>query len=193
VLRFSPRERQRSGAHARYTHKPALEVSVKAGTLEHGLAPKRGGLSLEQCPSMERKASTAGAAQRARGKRPYCASYPEREAMQALQGKHSKQQCKRYRANTVTYSKQQSKRYKANGPATAATATCASAPPQAPMLGGEVRAQEGEGKELCRLGSFFFNIPWQRNFPPSPSVSFTHEAWPVRRRCQANVLVVVPP
>ena len=48
--------------------------------------------------------------------------------MQALQSKH-------------THSKQQSKRYKASGPA---TATCASAPPQAPIVSGEVRAQEGE-------------------------------------------------
>ena len=39
------------------------------------------------------------------------------------------------------------------------------------------------------LGSFF-NISWQRNFSPSLSVPFTHEARPVRRRCQANVLVV---
>ena len=48
--------------------------------------------------------------------------------MQAHQGKHS-------------HSKQQSKRYKASGPA---TATCAPVPPQAPIVSGEVRAQEGE-------------------------------------------------
>ena len=47
--------------------------------------------------------------------------------MQALQGKRS-------------HSKQQSKRYKASGPT---TATRAPAPPQAPILSGEVRAQEG--------------------------------------------------
>ena len=58
-------------------------------------------------------------------------------------------------------------------------------------LGGEVRAQEGEGKKLYRLDSFF-NIFWQRNFTPSLSVPFTHEARSVRRRCQANVLAVVP-
>ena len=48
-----------------------------------------------------------------------------------------------------------------------------------------------EGKKLHRLDSFF-NISWQRNFSPSLSVPFTHEARSVRRRCQANVLVVVP-
>ena len=106
--------------------------------------------------------------------------------MQALQGKHSKQQCQRGRANTVTANSKTS--YKACGPA---TATCASAPPQAPTLGGEVKAQEEEGKKLYRLDSFF-NISWQRNFSPSLSVPFTHETWSVRRRCQANVLVVVP-
>ena len=48
--------------------------------------------------------------------------------MQALQGKHS-------------HSKQQGKRYQASGPA---TATCAPVPPQAPIVSGEVRAQEWE-------------------------------------------------
>ena len=62
----SPERSQRHRAQARYTRKPALEVGAAAGTWEHGLAPKKGGLSLAQCPSILLGATTAGAAQCAR-------------------------------------------------------------------------------------------------------------------------------
>ena len=78
VLRLLPRESQRSGAQARYTRKPALEVGAAAGTWEHGLAPKKGGLSLVQCLSIGHEVTTAGAVcGDARGKRACCASSPE--------------------------------------------------------------------------------------------------------------------
>ena len=56
-----PRESKRSGAQARYTRKPTHEVRAAAGTWEHGLPPKKGGLSLVQCPSIGHGATTAGA------------------------------------------------------------------------------------------------------------------------------------
>ena len=77
-----PRESQRSGAQARYTRKPTREVDAAAGTWEHGLAPKKGGLSLVQCPSIGHGATTAGAARRARAASARAAPPPQREAAQ---------------------------------------------------------------------------------------------------------------
>ena len=82
VLRLLPRDSQRCGAQARCIRKPAHEVNAKAGTWEHGLAPKTGGLSLVQCPSIGRKATTAGAAQYACAVSARVALLPQREAAQ---------------------------------------------------------------------------------------------------------------
>ena len=82
VLRLLPRERQRSGAQARYTRKPAHEVGAAAGTWEHGLAPKKGGLSLVQCPSIGHGATTASAARRARAATARAAPPPQRQPAQ---------------------------------------------------------------------------------------------------------------
>ena len=66
MLRLLPRESERSGAQARYTRKPPHQVRARAGTWEHGLAPKKGGFSLVQRPSIAHGASAASAARRAR-------------------------------------------------------------------------------------------------------------------------------
>ena len=70
VLRLLPRDRQRSGAQARYTRKPSHEVGAAAGTWEHGLAPKKGGLSLVQCHSTGHGVTAAGAVRGARLRQP---------------------------------------------------------------------------------------------------------------------------
>ena len=66
LLCLLPKESQRSGAQARCTRNVSHEVRARAGTWEHGLAPKKGGFSLVQCPFMVNGANTGSAARRAR-------------------------------------------------------------------------------------------------------------------------------
>ena len=68
VLRLLSKERQRSGAQARYTRKPVREVDAAAGTWEHSFAPKKGGLSLVQCHFTCYGVTTAGAVRGARAR-----------------------------------------------------------------------------------------------------------------------------
>ena len=60
MRRLLPRERQRNGAQARCPRKPPREFGAVAGTWEHGLAPKKGGISLVQCPSIGYLTTAAG-------------------------------------------------------------------------------------------------------------------------------------
>ena len=82
VLRLLPRESQRSGAQAHYTRKPPHEVRARAGTWEHGLAPKEGGCSLVRCPSVAHRKSAASAARCACATSARAAPLPQRELAQ---------------------------------------------------------------------------------------------------------------
>ena len=82
VLRLFPRERQHSGAQARYTCKAAHEVNTAADMWEHGIAPKKGAPSLVQYSSIGHGATTAGAAQRASVAIARIAPPPQRDAAQ---------------------------------------------------------------------------------------------------------------
>ena len=82
VLRLLPRESQRSGAQARFTRKPPHEVRIRAGTWDHGLAPKKGGFSLVQCSFIVHVAIAASAARRARVASARAAPPPQREPAQ---------------------------------------------------------------------------------------------------------------
>ena len=82
VMRLLPRESQRSGAQAHYTRKPTREVRTRAGTREPCLAPKKGGFSLVQCPSMIHEAITARAARRASTTSACASPPPQREPAQ---------------------------------------------------------------------------------------------------------------
>ena len=66
MLRLLPTESQRRGAQARYTGKPSHQVSARAGTWEHCLAPQKGGFLLVQRRSIAHGTSAAGAARGAR-------------------------------------------------------------------------------------------------------------------------------
>ena len=79
VLGLVPRESERSGAQAHYTRKPPRAVEGRAGTWEHGLAPKERRLLTRAVPfhGARSKCRQRGAA-RARRKRPCWASSPER-------------------------------------------------------------------------------------------------------------------
>ena len=59
------REAAQWRAQVRCTRKPAHEVNATAGTWGHGLPPKKGGLSLVQCPFVGYGATTASAARHA--------------------------------------------------------------------------------------------------------------------------------
>ena len=72
----------RPSAQARYTRKPPHEVRAMAGTWEHGLAPKKGGFSLVQCPSMVHGTIAASAARRARATSARATPPPQREPAQ---------------------------------------------------------------------------------------------------------------
>ena len=82
VLRHLPRESQRSGVQAHYTHKPPHEVWGKDRTWEPGLATKKGGFSLGQYPSIVHGAIAASAARRARATSARAGSRPQREPAQ---------------------------------------------------------------------------------------------------------------
>ena len=59
VLRFLPRESERSGAQVRYTRNQHHQVRARAETWEHCLAAMECGFSLVQRPSMEHGATGA--------------------------------------------------------------------------------------------------------------------------------------
>ena len=84
VLGLVPRESERRGAQARYTRKPPREVRGRAGTWEHGLAPKERRLLARAVPfhSAWSECRQRGAA-RARRKRTCWASSPERASAEA--------------------------------------------------------------------------------------------------------------
>ena len=76
-------------AHTRYTLKPAREVDVAAVTWEHGLAPKKGVLSLVQCPSTGHGATTAGAVLGARARQaPVLRLLPRETPRTGAQARH---------------------------------------------------------------------------------------------------------
>ena len=84
VLGLVPRESERRGAQARYKRKPPRAVRGRAGTWEHGLAPKERRLLARAVPFHRvctecRQRSAA----RARRKRTCWASSPERASAEA--------------------------------------------------------------------------------------------------------------
>ena len=82
LLRLLPGESQRSGAQACYTRKPPHEVRDRAGTWKHGLASKKGGVSLVQHSCVEHEVIPASAARRARSTGARAAPSPQREPAQ---------------------------------------------------------------------------------------------------------------
>ena len=68
--------------YTRYTRKPPRQVRARAGTWEHGLAPKKGGLSLVQCPSIAHGANATSVARRARSTSARAGPLPNREQAQ---------------------------------------------------------------------------------------------------------------
>ena len=68
--------------YTRYTRKPPHQVRARAGTWEHGLAPKKGGFSLVQCHSIAHGANATSVARRARATSARAGPHPTREQAQ---------------------------------------------------------------------------------------------------------------
>ena len=68
--------------YTRYTRKPPHQVRARAGTWEHGLAPKKGGFSLVQCHSIAHGANATSVARRARATSARAGPLPNREQAQ---------------------------------------------------------------------------------------------------------------